>query len=79
MYVSVCFNFVPFLSQVFSFLTDAQAEFPGVWTTYGGACLFIGCTLLSMGLREQTEMAKVPLIGTTEDDSIEMITRSPEM
>jgi len=74
MFVSVCFNFVPFLSQVITFLLDAQL-FPGIWTTYGGACIFIGSILLSMGHKEQVEMSKVPLVGKTEDEPIEMTTK----
>jgi len=66
MFVSVCFNFTPFLSQVVAFLIGVQT-FPGIWTTYGGACLFIGCTLLAMDYADQVELSKVPLIGKSED------------
>ena len=67
MFVDVCFNFAPFLSQVTAFMIDAQS-FPGIWTTYGGAVLFIGCTLLSMNYEDHTELAHVPLIGRVEND-----------
>lgn len=72
MFVNVCFNFVPFISQVVSYLIGVQT-FPGIWTTYGGACLFVGCTLLAMDYEDQVELAKIPLVGNTEsDDSFEV-------
>ena len=67
MFVDVCFNFAPFLSQVTAFMIDAQS-FPGIWTTYGGAIIFIGCTLLSMNYEDHKELAQVPLIGRVEND-----------
>ena len=67
MFVSVCFNFTPFLSQVVTFLLGAQA-FPGTFTTYGGACLFIGCTLLAMDYKDQKDLVSVPLIGKFETE-----------
>lgn len=66
MFVNVCYNFTPFLSQVVAFLIGAQT-FPGVWTTYGGASLFIGCTLLAMDYTDQNELAKVPLVGSSDE------------
>jgi len=79
MFVDVCFNFTPFLSQCTSFMLDAQGM-PGIWTTYGGAILFIGCTLLSMNYQDQKELAKVPLIGRPEiDDPVELVTTSDEI
>ena len=68
MFVNVCFNFTPFLSQVVAFLIGVQT-FPGVWTTYGGACIFIGCTLLAMDYEDQIEVAKIPLVGNTYEES----------
>ena len=65
MFVNVCFNFTPFLSQVVAFLIGVQ-PFPGIWTTYGGACLFIGCTLLTMDYADQNELANIPLAGSLE-------------
>ncbi len=67
MFVNVCFNFAQFLSQVTAFLMGLQA-FPGVFTTYGGACLFIGCTLLAMDYKDQKEVVSVPLIGKLESE-----------
>lgn len=74
LFVSVSFNFVPFLSQVVAFLLGFQG-FPGGWTTYGGACVFVGCTLLSMTHKEQAAVAKVPLIASSDDEPIEMTTK----
>ena len=72
LFVNVCFNFAPFLSQVVTFLLGAQL-FPGTFTTYGGACLFIGCTLLAMDYKDQKEVVSVPFIGRleSEDDTID--------
>lgn len=67
MFVNVCFNFTPFLSQVVTFLLGKQ-EFPGTFTTYGGACLFIGCTLLAMNYKDQKEVVSLPLIGKIENE-----------
>ena len=67
MFVNVCFNFTPFLSQVVAFLIGVQT-FPGTWTTYGGASLFIGCTLLAMSYEDQIDLAKVPLVGNTSEE-----------
>lgn len=72
MFVDVCFNFTPFLSQVAAFLIEAQS-FPGIWTTYGGAILFIGCTLLAMNYQDQKELTRVPLIGRIEYEEPEEI------
>ena len=68
MFVNVCFNFTPFLSQVVAFLIGVQT-FPGVWTTYGGASLFIGCTLLAMDYEDQIELSKIPLIGAVNEEA----------
>ena len=74
MFVDVCFNFTPFLSQCLTFVLGVQA-FPGLFTTYGGASLFIGCTLLAMNSQDQKDLASIPLIGrqnsnaNTADDS----------
>ena len=76
MFVDVCNNFVPFLSQCTAFLIGVQ-HFPGVWTTYGGASLFIGCTLLAMKNQDQKEMAKIPLIGRPEN--VDPATLVPEI
>ena len=67
MFVSVCFNFAPFLSQVVTFLMGVQA-FPGIFTTYGGACLFVGCTLLAMDYTDQKDVVSLPLIGRVEPE-----------
>ena len=78
MFVSVCFNFTPFLSQVTAFLIGVQV-FPGIWTTYGGACLFIGCTLLSMDYADQVDLAKIPLVGKVEgEDPVELVAKDEE-
>ena len=63
MFVSVCYNFTPFLSQVTAYLLGAQMAFPGTFTAMGGAVLFVGCTLLAMSYKDQEEMSRVPLIG----------------
>lgn len=68
MFVNVCFNFAPFLSQVLTFLLGAQ-PFPGTFTTYGGACLFVGCTLLAMDYKDQKAVVSVPLVGRNETDA----------
>ncbi len=68
MFVDVSFNFAPFVSQVISFVVGAQQPFPGIWTTYGGATLFIGCTLLAMNYDDQKDLARLPLIGHTNPD-----------
>ncbi len=68
MFINVCYNFTPFLSQVTAYMIGAQVEFPGAFTAFGGAVLFVGCTLLAMSYRDQQEMAHVPLIGTKEVD-----------
>lgn len=68
MFVDVSFNFTPFLSQVVAFLISAQPFFPGIFTTYGGACLFIGCTLLSMNSGDQKYLASLPFIGFIESE-----------
>ncbi len=58
---------------------DAQG-FPGIWTTYGGAILFIGCTLLAMDYRDQKELARVPLIGRVEkDEPVELVGAAEEI
>lgn len=75
MFVNVCFNFTPFLSQVITFIIGAQTTFPGVFTAFGGAVLFIGCTLLAMNYQDQQEMAHVPVIeleDETDQKEIEM-------
>ena len=66
MLVNVCYNFTPFLSQVTAYLLQAQAGFPGYLTAYGGAALFIGCTLLAMNYLDQKELQHVPLVGDSE-------------
>lgn len=73
LFINTCFNFVPFLSQVLTFLIGAQ-EFPGAWTTYGGALLFLGCTLLSITHDDQAELARVPLIE--EKASTELVVKT---
>ena len=79
MFVDVCFNFTPFISQCIAFLLNAQS-FPGIWTTYGGAMLFIGCTLLAMNYQDQKDLAKVPLIGRVErDEPVELIPAAEEI
>ena len=70
--MSVCYNFTPFLSQVTSYLLGAQIAFPGSFTAFGGACIFVGCTLLSMNYKDQQDLAHVPLVGTVDNDSLEM-------
>ncbi len=68
MFVNVCYNFAPFLSQVTAYMISAQAEFPGAFTAFGGAILFIGCTLLAMNYQDQQEMAHIPTVGLKEVD-----------
>ena len=68
MFINVCYNFTPFLSQVTSYIMAAQIPFPGAFTAFGGAVLFIGCTLLAMTYQDQQEMAHVPIVGTREVD-----------
>ena len=72
MFVDVCFNFAPFLSQVttFLFIDGQDKRFPGIWTTYGGAILFVGCTLLAMNYKDHKELAQVPLIGRVERQNV---------
>ena len=48
MFVNVCYNFTPFLSQLVAYLISAQIGFPGAFTAFGGAIPVIGCTLPSM-------------------------------
>jgi len=69
MFVDVSCNFMPFLSQCVAFYMDVQ-NFPGIWTVYGGAALFIGCTLLAMKNQDQKELGKIPLIGRPEKESL---------
>lgn len=80
MFVDVSFNFTPFLSQVVAYLLTIE-QFPGTYTTYGGASLFIGCTLLSMSYKDQEELAKVPLIdneiGETAAELKKIVPKSP--
>ena len=79
MFVDVCFNFTPFLSQCAAFILGAQT-FPGIWTTYGGAILFVGCTLLAMNYQDQKELARVPLIGRVErDEPVELVPGAEEI
>ena len=68
MFVDVSFNFTPFLSQVVAFLISAQPFFPGIFTTYAGACLFIGCTMLSMNAGDQKYLASLPFVGYVESN-----------
>jgi len=63
LYVNVCYNFVPFFGQILAFFLELQ-EPPGIWTTYGGPCVFIGCILLFMDHKDQLAMSKVPLVGS---------------
>lgn len=74
MFVSVCFNFTPFLSQCTAFLLGVQ-QMPGTFTVLGGASLFVGCTMLSMDLQNQKEVVNLPLIGKIEaedtDDTLQ--------
>jgi len=67
MFINVCYNFTPFLSQVTSFMVKAQPGLPGAFTVFGGASLFIGCTLLAMSYQDQQEMAHIPLIDMGEE------------
>jgi len=67
MFVSVCFNFTPFLSQCVAYLMGIQ-PFPGLFTTYGGACLFVGCTLLAMDYTDQKDVISLPLVGRVESE-----------
>lgn len=73
MFVNVCYNFTPFLSQVTAYCLEAQNRFPGTFTALGGAALFIGCTLLAMNYQDQQEMAHVPLIGKPEAEMEEIL------
>lgn len=66
-FVNVCYNFTPFISQCVTFILGAQ-DMPGWLTVYGGASLFVGCTLLFMNYQDQREMAMIPWIGTIEKD-----------
>ena len=66
MFVSTCFNFAPFISQVFGCIFALQM-FPGLFTTYGGACLFIGCTLLNMDYNDQKDLVSIPMVGKMEE------------
>ncbi len=66
MFINVCYNFTPFLSQVTAYLLSAQADFPGTFTAFGGAILFIGCTLLAMSYQDQQDMSHVPVVGKLE-------------
>ncbi len=72
MFISVCFNFAPFTSQVTSYVIGAQAVLPGTFTALGGAALFIGCTLLSMNYQDQQYLAHIPIIGKTEEEEAEL-------
>ena len=69
MFINVCYNFTPFLSQVTSYLLGAQEEFPGSFTALGGAALFIGCTLLAMTYEDQQDLAHVPTVGNPDSDT----------
>eukprot|EP00826_Nyctotherus_ovalis_P028856 TRINITY_DN2274_c0_g1_i1.p3 TRINITY_DN2274_c0_g1~~TRINITY_DN2274_c0_g1_i1.p3 ORF type:complete len:109 (+),score=32.95 TRINITY_DN2274_c0_g1_i1:421-747(+) len=68
MFINVCYNFTPFLSQLVAYLLSAQTDFPGAFTAFGGAALFIGCTLLAMTYQDQQELAHIPLIGGKDSD-----------
>ena len=69
LFVNVCFNFTPFLSQVtMLLLMPAMGVFPGTFTAIGGAALFIGCTLLAMDYKDQNEIAAASFIGRKELD-----------
>ena len=70
MFINVCYNFTPFLSQVTAYLLGAQLAFPGAFTAFGGAILFVGCSLLAMSYQDQQEMAHVPLVGRKEMDLV---------
>jgi len=63
MFINVCYNFTPFLSQVTAYMIGAQAGFPGGMTAFGGAILFVGCTLLAMNYQDQQEMAHIPTVA----------------
>jgi len=63
--VDVTFNFAPFLSQCVGYFMKLQG-FPGGFTAYGGAFLFVGCTMLAMNYKDQKEIAELPLIGHVE-------------
>ena len=47
----------------------AQQGFPGTFTAFGGAILFVGCTLLAMNYKDQQDMAHVPIVGKSEHAS----------
>lgn len=67
MFVNVSFNFTPFISQVVTYVLGAQHKtFPGMFTAFGGFTLFLGCTFLSMDVRNQVELSKIPMIGEEE-------------
>lgn len=68
MFINVCYNFTPFLSQVTSYLIGAQDPFPGTFTALGGAALFVGCTLLSMTYEDQQDLAHIPTVGNPDAD-----------
>ena len=68
MFVSVCYNFTPFISQVTSYILGAQPVLPGTFTALGGATLFIGCTLMTMSYQDQQDLSHVPLVGKNEDE-----------
>lgn len=69
MFVSVGFNFAPFLAHVVGCVLDLQV-FPRTFTIYAGLCLFIGCTLLAMDFNDQKSITSVPMIGKIEESNI---------
>lgn len=69
MFVSVCYNFTPFISQVTSYVIGAQPFLPGTFTALGGASLFVGCTLLFMNYNDQQYLAHVPLVAKIDEES----------
>lgn len=72
LYVNVCYNFIPFFAQMLAYLFGLE-EPPGLGTTYGGPCVFIGYTMVCMSHEDQREMAEVPLVGSCE--SAEMLVK----
>ncbi len=69
MFVDVCMNFVPFLTQVSGYLLGVQ-PFPGAFTAYGAACLYVGCTLLAMTYGDRKALVTLPIVGRFKDEPL---------
>jgi len=67
MFVDICFNFVPLMGEILTFLMELQL-FPSIWSAYGALCLFVGCTILSMNDTNRIELVKTPLTRKPEVD-----------